>query len=64
VNPNALPGVKVKIVSSDHGLTSLGNNLIGRTGVTERPEAEGCYVRFPDGSYVYCWWSEIEEEPT
>ena len=29
-------------------------------GVTERPEEDGCYVRFADGSYVFLWWGEME----
>lgn len=45
------PGARVRIV--DAGLLPPLKHEVGREGVTERPEVDGCYVRFADNSYVW-----------
>lgn len=53
-----LVGLRVRII--DAGLMPPMRSYAGREGTIERPEVDGCYVRFADNSYVWCWWPELE----
>ncbi len=55
------PGTSVEIIDGTR-LPAI-RTYVGRKGVIERPEEDGCYVRFSDHSYVFTFWDELRRLP-
>lgn len=59
--PKIKAGTLVRIVGSNHR-PPIGH-FVGRVGKAEHHSSndpDGCYVRFDDRSYMFCFYDELE----